>query len=109
MNTAAVHIEKLEPQFLTRERRHASGAEGGSVGLSIYRDGSKFKVSWNINRGNGWRSKPWIATRATEAEATAFADEKWPTLVAWLEKLTPEENGGAVAAFSAQVASMSRW
>ena len=56
-----------------------------------------------------WRSRGWTATRATEAEALAFAEEKWVQLVAWLEKIEAQDAGdGAAAAFSAQVATMMR-
>ncbi len=96
------------PAQYTREKRYASGVNGGAIDLRVYRDRGTVKVSWNVNRGNGWRAKGWKATRATEAEAMAFANEKWPTLIAWLENLVPEERSGAVDAFSAQVASMSR-
>jgi len=95
------------PMSVTRERRHAAGANGGAIELTIARDGTGHMVSWTVNRGDGW-SKPWACRRATEAEARAFADEKWPSLVAWLEKLRPVASGGAAAVFSAQVASMHR-
>ncbi len=96
------------PNAYTRETRYASktGDEGiAAIDLKIYRDGGAVKVSWSVNRGAGW-GKRWTTARASEAHAVAFADEKWPTLLAWIEKVTPVASGGAAAAFSAQVASM---
>lgn len=98
------------PGQVTRERRYASGAKGGSVSMTVGRSDAErtFVTRWNVNSGPGWH-KGWKATRTTEAEAFAFVAEKWPTLMAWLEKLEPKvREGGAAAAFSAQVASMSR-
>jgi hypothetical protein len=111
MNTATITIEKApSPNHFTRERRHAHGKDGGAVELCVSRHSSgKVTVYWNAHTGLGW-FRGWRATRATEAEAMAFADEKWARLVAWLEKLVPKDEGrnGAVDAFSAQVASMVR-
>ncbi len=107
-NPATVTIQTADSDAsLTRERRHAHGANGGAVSLSVSRAdrGASCSIRWNVNRGAGW-AKGWKATRATEAEALAFATEKWPTLIAWLEKLAPEASDGAAQAFSTQVATM---
>jgi len=118
MNAATVTIQSADSDAcVTRERRYASGSEGGAIDLTVARktrgtwgaatSGSGYEVRWAVNRGRGW-GKAYVATRATEAEALAFANEKWPVLVAWLERLEPVSSGGAAAAFSAQVVTMLR-
>lgn len=92
---------------LTRETRYASGSNGGAVNLTVSREATGYLVAWNVKRGRGW-AKGWKRTTKTEQDAFAFAIEKWPTLIAWLEKLEPVEGDGAAEAFSAQIAGMSR-
>jgi len=91
-----------------RLHHYATGKLGGAVDLVVDRERGIFTVRWNVNRGNGW-AKGWGATMrgpGAETRALAFAAEKWPTLVAWLEFLEPVESNGAAHAFSVQVASM---
>jgi hypothetical protein len=112
MNKVTIEIEKAKgPGYVTRERRYASGTIGGAAELAVARDGKAFRVYWNARRAAGW-FKGWRATKATEAEAFAFAEQKWSELVAWLQKQSPEQldagRNGAVDAFSAQVANMTR-
>src|SRR5262245_36186022 len=108
--TVTVHMEPaVSPASVTRGRCYADGERGGRADLSVARwSDTKWSVCWNVDRGRGW-FKGWKATRASEAEAMAFAASKWERLVTWLEDLEPVERGnGAAAAFSAQVASMAR-
>lgn len=109
MSNATVYIEKAQSENqVTRERRYASRPDGAAVNLEVYRDRGTVKVGRNVRR-TAWRSKGWTSTKATEAEAVAFADVKWGELLAWLEKLEAQDAGdGAAAAFSAQVATMMR-
>jgi hypothetical protein len=94
---------------ITREHRFAYGERGGCADLQVSREHGKYTVIWNVNRGRGWRTKNWRASGLTHEKAEAFADEKWAALIEWLKNLEPEQRGnGAVAAFSAQVASMWR-
>lgn len=105
-----IEVEKLGVEFMTRERRYGRGANGGAISLTVSHERKVFVVRWNANRGRGrgWM-KGWRTSRRAEAEAMAFAEEKWSSLVAWLEQLEPATiQNGAVAAFSAQVASMMR-
>lgn len=109
--TVETELAESATQF-TRLRRYGRGEHGGAINLEVARsaeDRGKVIVCWNVNRGNGWRAKGWRASYSgagAEAGALAFAEEKWPVLVAWLEKLEPVEVCSAVDAFSAQVAGM---
>ncbi len=111
---AAVTVEIAGPAFpnaLTRENRYAYKAGGGRLSMSIGRltnSRGKVVVSWNVDRGAGWRTQGWKATHTTEAEAFAFAGTKWATMLAWLDALVPvDSRNGAAEAFSTQVAGMS--
>lgn len=93
----------------TREVRFAHGERGGCIEVRVWRERGKCEVTWNVNRGRGWRAKAWKSSGLTEERALAFAQEKWAALTDWLRNLEPEARGnGAAAAFSAQVASMAR-
>lgn len=106
------HIEDNEPRVFTRRRRYASTNVGTRASMTVTRAdrGNRHTIHWNVDQGRGW-CKGWKCTRDDYETAIAFADEKWATLIAWLErtpsKAVPGENGAA-AAFSAQVASMMR-
>lgn len=105
---------------VTRERRYASTAEGPRVDLEVYRGSGRTKgnergkvyISWNVDRGAGWQARAWRTVRTgpdAEAQAFAFAEEKWATLMAWLGTVEPKAGEhGAAEAFSAQVATMTR-
>ncbi len=104
--------QSIDPAFsdnaVTRERRYASRADGAATQLEVVREsGGNFRVYWSVRR-RAWRARGWKATRPSEAAAMAFANEKWPALVAWLEALElPEsDRDGAADAFSAQLAGM---
>lgn len=93
----------------TREVRFAHGERGGCIEIRVWRERGKCQVTWNVNRGRGWRAKNWKASSLTEERALAFAAEKWTVLTEWLRNLEPEtRTDAASAAFSAQVATMTR-
>ena len=95
--TTTQHIVNADgPNASMRQRRYVDGA--GKFGcLDIFfenlttgytgrgRFTGKVVVRWNVNAGRGWR-KGWQAKFKSEAEAMAFADSKWATVVAWAEK-----------------------
>lgn len=92
-----------------REQRYAAGVNGGAVDIALHREWRRgrhvYDVRWNANRGRGW-FKGYGRMNMTEEAARALFEERWAYLTAWLEKLEPVTGGGAVDAFSAQVASM---
>ncbi len=97
------------PGAYTRQRRHGHKMGGGMISLEVVRsEDGRFRVYWNAHNGRGWYAG-WKKTVDTEPLALAFAEEKWPVLISWLEMLVPKEGGvTAASAFSAQVASMQQ-
>jgi hypothetical protein len=92
-NAPRILVSKAEtPAELRREQRTAEIGRFG-VTLAIWRDSygysstrSKkgFVVCWSTG------AKRWQVSFKTEAEAVAFADTKWATLLTWLEKRAAE-------------------
>lgn len=96
--TTAIRLAD-SPSLCTREHRNAHreiptdvgtptidltisrlDAESGAPGLS-----GKYRVRWNMNRGNGWTKAKISKAVATEIEAREIADRVWGQLMAWLE------------------------
>lgn len=95
--TTSEHIENATcDATLTRQRRDAYNG-GAMASLHIYREDlnksytgylrltGKLVVSWTVNGGRGW-GKTYRAKFDSEAAAIAFADTKWPVMLAWIEK-----------------------
>ena len=99
--TTTQHIVNADgPNASMRQRRYVDGV-GKFACLDIYKEDlttgytgrsrftGKVVVRWNVNAGRGW-CKGWQAKFKSEAEAMAFADAKWATVVAWTEKQASE-------------------
>lgn len=90
------------PNSYTREERFGFKA-AATITMTIQRTtdwaSGRCYVTWNANKGRGWfrgwKTRPF----ASEAEARAFADRKWPTLLSWLEGVTPQTSTGIPSSF----------
>lgn len=91
-----------------RQQRTAvkQGAEGhATVQLRVEAElgFEGFYVTWTRNKGAGW-GKAWRKGGfATEAAALAFAEEKWSSCLAYLEKVEPVRGASAASIWKASL------